>query len=350
MAEILIIAADEFSAHRILEALKHPITAHFSSRVVTEEQADEPAAALLYLAVEIPIQALSPRRPLVWLTHSQDHLRGLQAIEQGFASVLSLDELSRLPLLLRKILSRAEKQQKSQAILEEQVVRRTAALEAANRELEAFAYSISHDLRAPLRSLEGFSLALLEDYGERLGEEGCLFIQRIRRATQRLGERLSVLLQLSHLSSKTIKREHVDLGALAESILLNLQNENPERRLSFSRAFQLTALCDPALMTIVLDNLLANAWKFSRDKSKAEIHFGRRENHFYIRDNGVGFSSSYATRIFSAFSRYHTEQEFEGTGIGLTTVQRIIHRHGGRVWAESIEGEGATFNFSLGSA
>ncbi len=234
------------------------------------------------------------------------------------------------------------------AELEGRVAARTAALAATNRELEAFSYAVSHDLREPLRALEGFSLALLEDYGERLEGDGELYVRRIRAATERLNARIDALLKLSRVTRGPLNREVVDLGALAERILESLQTKDPERVVEATIGGDLEAEADPALAAIVIENLVDNAWKFSRGRSPAHIEVGRTDAGFFVRDDGAGFPQSFAEKVFGAFTRYHTEREFEGTGIGLTTVKRIVHRHGGQVWVESSEGEGTTVFFTWG--
>ncbi len=234
------------------------------------------------------------------------------------------------------------------AELEARVEARTAALEATNRELEAFSYAVSHDLREPLRALEGFSQALDEDYGDTLDEEGNLYIERISRATMRLTERIDALLTLSRVTRGVLRREAVDIGELARRSLESLQEREPERRVRWQVQDGLVVEADPPLVAIVVENLLHNAWKFSRDRDEAHVEVGRAEAGFFVRDDGVGMGESYVERVFDAFTRYHSEREFEGTGIGLTTVKRIVHRHGGRVWLESAEHQGTTVWFTLG--
>jgi len=221
---------------------------------------------------------------------------------------------------------------------ERELQKAKADLEAANKELEAFAYSVSHDLRAPLRSIDGFSQALLEDYGDRLPAEGQGYLQRVRAAAQHMAELIDDLLNLSRVARSPLEPKAVDLSELAERILAELQRTQPERAVEVSIAPNLTANCDAHLMRIVLDNLLSNAWKFTSKRERARIEFGRVErgdsNAFFVRDNGAGFDMTYGGKLFGAFQRLHTASEFPGTGVGLATVQRVIHRHGGREWAE----------------
>jgi light-regulated signal transduction histidine kinase (bacteriophytochrome) len=238
------------------------------------------------------------------------------------------------------------------AELEQRVRDRTARLEAANRELESFAYSVSHDLRAPLRGIDGFSQALLEDYHDKLDAEGQDYLRRVRAASQRMGRLIDDILQLSRLNRTDMKREEVDLSVIAARVIAELQAADPTRYdMCVDITPGLAAAGDARLLEVVLVNLLGNAWKFTSKTEKARIEFGVTESHgkcvFFVRDNGVGFDMAYVDRLFGAFQRLHTEAEFPGTGIGLATVQRIIRRHGGEVWAEGAVGKGATFSFTL---
>ena len=234
---------------------------------------------------------------------------------------------------------------------EEQLRHYAAQLEAANKELEAFAYSVSHDLRAPLRSLDGFSQALLEDYHARLDDTGRDFLQRVRAASQRMGTLIDDLLGLSRVTRGQLQVAAVDLSALAAAVAADLAKSDPARDVRFAIAPDLVARADAGLVRIVLQNLLGNAWKFTGKRSPAHVevgvtaHNGRRA--FFVRDDGAGFDMTYAAKLFGAFQRLHASDEFPGSGIGLATVQRIIHRHGGEVWAEGTPGRGATFYFTL---
>ena len=235
--------------------------------------------------------------------------------------------------------------------LEQRVVARTAELAAANKELEAFCYSVSHDLRAPLRGLDGFSQALLEDYGGKLGAEGKHLLQRIRAGTQRMGYLIDGLLNLSRVSRSELHREPVNLSGLANDVADELRERDPQRNVALRIAENLTADGDPQLLRIVLENLLGNAWKYTAKRPQAAIEFGlsRDNGHssFFVRDDGVGFDMQYVDKLFTPFQRLHAMNEFPGTGVGLATVQRIIHRHGGRVWAQAEINKGATFHFTL---
>jgi signal transduction histidine kinase len=245
--------------------------------------------------------------------------------------------------------------------LEQRVADRSAELEsanrkllAANRELEAFSFSVSHDLRTPLRALDGFSRELLERYSDRLDESGQHYLRRIRAGTQRMGQLIDDLLKLSRVTRSDMRCEHVDLTALAEAVAAELREHEPERTVTFNVQPGLTAECDPPLIRVVLENLLGNAWKFTAKNAATVISFERTEvagrPAFVIRDNGAGFDMAYAGKLFGAFQRLHSDREFTGTGIGLATVQRVVRRHGGEVWAEGAVGRGAAFSFTLPGA
>jgi signal transduction histidine kinase len=238
--------------------------------------------------------------------------------------------------------------------LEQRVSERTTQLEAANKELEAFSYSVSHDLRAPLRSIDGFSQALLEDYGESLDEQAQHYLRRVRAGSQRMAELIDDLLMLSRMTRSEIRLETVALTALAQTIAAELRQVEPEREVKFVIAPDVTVQADRQLIRVALENLLGNAWKFTAKRSAARIEFGiclqpDGQPAYFVGDNGAGFDMAYADKLFGAFQRLHSPAEFSGTGIGLATVQRIIHRHGGRIWAEGVIEEGATFYFTLAS-
>jgi PAS domain S-box-containing protein len=237
------------------------------------------------------------------------------------------------------------------AELEERVARRTAQLEAANRELDAFAYSVSHDLRAPLRAMSGFSHLLLEYYSDKLDDQGRHFLQRMDQVSQRMGKLIDDLLSLSRLARREMQRERVNLSEMARGIAAELRERDLERRVNVVIGERLMAHGDPHLLGVVLENLLGNAWKFTAKKPEATVEFGatrqRGKRVYFVRDDGIGFDMAYAEKIFQAFQRLNPTNEFEGSGIGLATVERIIRRHGGRVWAEGEVGKGATFFFTL---
>ena len=235
--------------------------------------------------------------------------------------------------------------------LEDRVRSRTAELQAANEELEAFGYSVSHDLRAPLRSMAGFSQMLLEDYGNELDEIGKDYLRRIRKASGRMGDLIDDLLYLSGVLRQEMRREEVDLSALARRVADDLRRGQPGRPARFAIADGLSVTGDAGLLKVALENLLGNAWKFTSREPEAQIEFGALEQGgkpvYYVRDNGVGFDEAYAETIFGPFQRLHGEGEFEGTGVGLATVARIVRRHGGSLRAEGEVGRGATFYFTL---
>ena len=237
------------------------------------------------------------------------------------------------------------------AELEQRVAARTSELEAANRELESFAYSVSHDLRAPLRALDGFSKILLDDYGARLDDEGRSYLHRIRAADQHMGALIDALLELSRLNRGELSRTRLDLSALARDVAAELVAAAPERAIELAITDGLEATADRRLVRSLLTNLMGNAWKFSARHEAARIEIGAvdsgGERAFYVRDDGAGFDMAYAGKLFGAFQRLHSAGEFEGLGIGLATVQRIVSRHGGRAWAEGKLEKGATFYFTL---
>ncbi len=229
--------------------------------------------------------------------------------------------------------------------------KRSEELEAANKELEAFCYSVSHDLRSPLRGIDGFSQALLEDYSAHVDETGQDFLRRIRAGTQRMSTLIDDLLNLSRYTRVEMRREPTDLSEIGSSVMEELRLLHPTRRVEFLISPRLHSESDPRLMRVVLENLLGNAWKFTSKKEHAQIEFGKTDQNgssaFYVKDNGAGFDPAHTARLFGAFQRLHGVSEFPGTGIGLATVQRIIQRHGGRIWAESAVDQGATFYFTL---
>jgi PAS domain S-box-containing protein len=235
--------------------------------------------------------------------------------------------------------------------LERRVAERTAELEVSNRELEAFAYSVSHDLRAPLRAIDGFSQILEEEGAASMGPKASGYLEKIRQQARRMGELIDDLLILSRVTRAPLRREAFDLCALASEVIAELHAQEPERDVRVSVAPGARVFADRNLVRVALENLLSNAWKFTRKNSRASIAFevvGKgAERRFAVRDDGAGFDSAYAEKLFVAFQRLHRTDEFEGTGIGLATVHRVIGRHGGRVWGEGHLGKGATFWFTL---
>jgi PAS domain S-box-containing protein len=235
--------------------------------------------------------------------------------------------------------------------LEQRIDERTTELRHACQDLESFSYSVSHDLRAPLRGIHGFSHALLEDYGAQLDDTGLDYLKRVSASARKLDELIDDLLEFSRVGRRRIRHERVSLAALCADIVGQLRGEQPDRAVSVIIDERLEATGDAHLLHIVLDNLLRNAWKFTGKVEHARIECGTLEQDdervFFVRDNGAGFDMRYADKLFDAFQRLHSSDEFAGTGIGLASVQRIVQRHGGRIWAESEVGKGATFYFTL---
>jgi PAS domain S-box-containing protein len=238
--------------------------------------------------------------------------------------------------------------------LEARVVQRTTQLEAAYRELDAFSYSISHDLRAPLRGIDGWSLALLEDYSDRLDDRGRQYLQRVRSGTQQIGRLIDDLLLLARVARFDMHRRPVDLTVIARAIAARLEDEHPDRKIEWIIPPGLTAVCDQRLLEIVVQNLLDNACKFTGPRELARIEFDQAGDQpqpaYFVRDNGVGFDMTSANKLFAPFQRMHKPSEFPGNGIGLAIAQRIIRRHGGKIWAESSPDKGSTFFFTLEEA
>ncbi|MFL5460950.1 MAG: sensor histidine kinase [Gemmatimonadales bacterium] len=227
-------------------------------------------------------------------------------------------------------------------------------LEHKNRELESFSYAVSHDLRAPLRRIDSFSRAILESQGRRLDDEGRKFLSRVREASQQMSQLIDDVLYLSRVTRTELRDQEVDLSEVAELVVRRLQEEQPNRGMEVKIRPGVVVAGDGQLLKIALENLLQNAWKFTAKQAEPRIEFGvtqtSGEPTYFIRDNGAGFEMTYVARLFGPFQRLHSQHEFPGNGIGLATVQRIIHRHGGKVWAEGLVGQGATFYFTLGRA
>jgi signal transduction histidine kinase len=235
--------------------------------------------------------------------------------------------------------------------LNQRLARENVALESVNRELESFSYSVSHDLRAPLRSIDGFSKALLEDYADALDATGQDYLKRVRSAAQRMGDLIDDLIKLARVTRSELASDSVDLSLLARRVAADLSRGNADRKVEFSIEPDLTVQGDFRLLQIVLENLIGNSWKFTSKKPEAVIAFGQAqidgEVVYFVRDNGAGFNMAHANKLFGVFQRLHAISDFDGTGIGLATVQRIVYKHGGRVWGEAEQNRGATFHFTL---
>ena len=264
--------------------------------------------------------------------------------------IFSIELARRITLAVENTLIYRELQQ-SNAELETRVAKRTFELEAINKELEAFSYSVSHDLRAPLRSIDGFSNKILKDYGDRFDEQGKDYFNRVMNASRHMGHLIDDLLKLARISRMELHQETINLSLIAATIIKELQEASPDREASFNIEENLEATGDRSLIQVVLQNLFDNAWKYSRNEPVTKIEFGSllmdEKKVYFIKDNGVGFDMKYVDKIFGAFQRLHSTSEFEGTGIGLATVYRIIRRHHGHIWVESEINKGTTFFFTL---
>jgi PAS domain S-box-containing protein len=233
--------------------------------------------------------------------------------------------------------------------VEQEVRRQRDRLNLLTEELESFSYSVSHDLRAPLRAIDGFSQALADEYADSLDEQGADYLRRVRANARRMNEQIDDLLNLSRLTRGEIERQSVDLTALANEVIGGVAAADPDRRLEPIVAEGLRVEADPRLLQVALENLIGNAWKFTAGRDEARIEVASDPaGAILVRDNGVGFDMRFADKLFGPFQRLHSQDEFEGTGIGLATVHRVVNRHGGRVWAEAAVDEGATFYFTLG--
>jgi signal transduction histidine kinase len=264
-------------------------------------------------------------------------------------SVIHVYSFTRVEIARRQ---REEEVRELNKDLEQRVQERTAQLEATNKELDAFAYSVSHDLRAPLRAIDGFSEALLDEYGGKLDEEGKTYLRYLKEGSHEMSDLIDGLLKLSRSTRGGIALERVDLSALTTQVAEDLRRAESERRIIVRVAPGVEVVADPRLLRVVMENLLGNAWKYTGQTADALIEFGTENLEgntvYFVRDNGTGFDMAYADKLFLPFQRLHKTSEFPGIGIGLATVERIIHRHGGRIWAQSSVGEGATFYFTLG--
>jgi light-regulated signal transduction histidine kinase (bacteriophytochrome) len=274
---------------------------------------------------------------------------GLSSIESAILNILEDFDVEKKKADRVNIELRNEIAERARA--EEALRRAKAATESANRELEAFSYSVAHDLRAPLRSIDGFSQALVEDCAESLPEDGKTYLGYVRESAQQMARLIDDLLSLSRVSRVEIRRSPLDLVAIARTVVARLRRDQPDRPVEFLAPRELMVVGDTGLLTAVLENLIANAWKFTGKCSHPRVELGARLDEartvYFVRDNGAGFNMAYAGKLFAVFQRLHTANEFEGTGIGLAIVERIVRRHGGQIWGEGEVDHGATFHFTL---
>lgn len=302
--------------------------------------------------------------PVIILTSHGDEQTAVDAIKSGALDYVVKSEtiLHDMPHIIRRtmrewshIIERKHAEQELQLHrdkLEELVNDRTAELAAANRELESFSYSVSHDLRSPLRHIDGYSHMLLEDYSEALDSNGKKLLKKLRKSSQRMAQLIDDLLKLSRVSRHELQWQDVDLTCEAKRIAKKMQKIEPHRNVKFIIQDGLNSRGDQALLHILLQNLLDNAWKYTTNNSESTIQVGKTDYGnsltFFVKDNGAGFDMQYVNKIFTPFQRLHREDEFPGTGIGLASVHQIIQRHNGKIWAEGKEGAGATIYFSIG--
>ncbi len=329
----------------------------------------ENAGAIAQQAAEFFSQPMAEIRDWVWICRGEALATGEREQPDAGADTRRVLSISSTPTRVRDVPGRlwllddiTDKYFSRQALVD-----RTAQLEAVNQELEAFSHSVAHDLRAPLAVIDAFSQLLFRDYGDKLDEEGLEDLQSIRTAAERMGQLINDLLQFARVTRSEMKREPVDLSALVAAIARNLQKAQPHRQVEFAIAANVVAKADAHLMQIVLENLLNNAWKYTSKHAIARVEFGvlpdspdsgaaaspqglsrgHRPYTYFVRDDGAGFDMAHAEKLFKTFQRLHRNADFEGTGVGLATVQRIIHRHGGQIWAEAALERGATFYFTL---
>jgi light-regulated signal transduction histidine kinase (bacteriophytochrome) len=309
---------------------------------------------------ELALPLISRGQPLGALTiqseeeaaFSQEDIETFQTMADQLANaILNARFYEQLGKELEERKRAEEEVRQLNAKLEERVQARTEELQAANREMEAFSYSVSHDLRAPLRALDGYSRILLDDFMEFLPEDGAGFLNKIRTASGQMAQLIDDLLRLSRLNRTEVRFDPVNLSELVQTVINDLQARDPNRVISIEISPGLQTKGDERLLRVALENLLSNAWKFTGKTAQPKIEIGQfkagEKDTFYIRDNGVGFDMTYADKLFGAFQRLHSTEDFPGTGIGLAIVQRVIHKHGGRIWAEAEKNKGATFFFTL---
>jgi signal transduction histidine kinase len=311
------------------------------------------------LATFLRVAGRAPRMPIIIISGATDEELATEAVAHGAQDYLVKGQIDAF-LLQRAIRYAIERKRAESEIqelnnaLERRVAERTSQLEKANKDLESFAYSVSHDLRAPLRGIDGFSQALLEDCADTLDARSIDYLHRVRASAQRMGELIDDLLQLSRVGRADLRRQQVDMSDIARTVVADLRQGDPDRQVDVDIEEALVADVDSRLMRVVLDNLLGNAWKFTANVAQPRIQV-RRDSAaegpvYFVRDNGAGFDIAYVDKLFRPFQRLHRECEFPGTGIGLATTHRIIDRHGGRVWAEGAVGHGATIYFTVPDA
>jgi len=275
---------------------------------------------------------------------------GVEIFFNGHKHFITADRLQILNLLLSTY-DAAIQRNKELSLARDDLHKLNSRLEAANKELESFSYSISHDLRAPLRAVDGFSSILLEKFSPRMPPEAQLLLNNVRTSAQRMGQLIDDLLRFSRLGWQPLSKRPVNISALVHEVLDELRHKQADRRIELQVSELPDCVGDPALLRQVLVNLLSNAFKFTRQRKQAMIEVGcrqqRGENVYFVRDNGAGFDTQHAEKLFGVFQRFHRVDEFEGTGVGLSIVQRVIQRHGGRIWAEAEVDKGATFYFTL---
>jgi signal transduction histidine kinase len=328
-----------------------------------------PALLIAILISQLPQRAIS--RPILNLASLAAAVSDRKDYSVRAPVVRSAAEIEQLIGTFNQMLTEIQGQhaeiEDARATLEQRVADRTSELAsrkeqlevqgrelaAANRELESFSYSVSHDLRAPLRTIDGFSKVLLSEYQTKsLDQRGIHFLERVRAGTQKMSQLIDDMLHLAQVTRRALERSDVDVTAVAQDVAAELARRNPDRRVQCVIESNLRASADSHLLSIVFENLLGNAWKFTGTREEARVDVGQMtiggEQTFFVRDNGAGFNAAYAGKLFGAFQRLHHESDFEGTGIGLATVKRIITRHGGLISAEGAEGAGATFYFTLG--
>jgi len=313
---------------------------HREAAVIDDVYADDRIVAETYRPTFVRSLAVVP-------IHRPDPIGALGAIELSWASPHHASDTEvRLVQALADTAATAMANVEFWAGLDSRLTERAAQLEATNRELEAFSYAVSHDLRAPLRAIAGFSQILIEDHAQAIGA-GRKHLDRIRAATRRMTALIDDLLRFAQMASSDLDRRTFDLASMSRDIIDELRAADPTRHVEVVIPATLPADGDARLIRVVLENLLRNAWKFTSKREAARIDVGARDGAFFVRDNGAGFDVALADKLFTPFHRLHTAAEFEGTGVGLATAQRIVHRHGGRIWAQSAPDRGATFYFTL---